>query len=263
MNSIPTWFFTLRLKQFIQNNSQNTHHVSAYVFIFPTQQEVKINDQYTYLPASLMKLPAMITYYREAERNPKVLQQKLTYQANTEQPLHQNITPDKTIASGSVYTVDDLIKRMIIYSDNRSSNLLFDHLSEDALRQTFNAVDIATPNFADINYSISPSDYAKFFIELYNHSYLNKAMSQRALNVLKKTGYTKALVAGVPSNVHVAHKFGERRVSGGEVANQFHECGIVYKPHKPYLLCVMTDGADIFQQAQLVKKISSFVYQNI
>jgi beta-lactamase class A len=262
LESINTYFFTTSLKHFIENNVPNSDHISVYIYKFNTKQEIKINDNYQYMPASLMKLPCMITYYKGVEADPRLLQKIVIYQSSMEKPLTQNIHPYKTLLSGEKYTINDLIDRMIIYSDNNASNLLLDHLNPNNLNHTFSDIGIAPPNFSNIKYTISASDFGKFFIELYNESYLNKAMSQKALVLLEKSDYKGGLVAGVPKNILVAHKFGERRMKGAKMVNQFHDCGIVYVPHDPYVLCVMTDGNDIYKQAGLVKNISRFVYQN-
>ena len=50
----------------------------------------------------------------------------------------------------------------------------------------------------------------------------------------------------VPAGTVIAHKFGEwgrERPEGFE--QQFHDCGIVYRPGRPYLACVMTRGRSL------------------
>lgn len=55
--------------------------------------------------------------------------------------------------------------------------------------------------------------------------------------MLKDSEFRGGLVAGVPSNIMVAHKFGESKLNNEK---QFHDCGIVYFPKNQYLLCVMS-----------------------
>ena len=76
-------------------------------------------------------------------------------------------------------------------------------------------------------------------------------MSEKALGLLQKSEFHKGLVAGVPSGTIVAHKFGERDgLTIGE--KQLHDCGIIYYPGNPYLLCVMTRGDNFDELAGVV-----------
>jgi beta-lactamase class A len=252
--------FSNDLSRFIADNSQNTKHISAYIYLFKSKKVISYNESYKYLPASLSKIAIMITYYKLAEADPKILQNTLVYKKRNRNSLSQNIHPKDMLEVGKAYKIDDLINRMIISSDNDATNVLINNLTDDALQKTFTDVGIAAPQPDDFEYSISIADFSKFFIELENATYLNKTMSQKALEVLKLSHYKDGLVAGVPDTIPVAEKFGERVIKGTKSVNQFHECGIVFYPGNPYLLCVMTDGNDIYQQAKIVKNISHFVY---
>jgi beta-lactamase class A len=93
---------------------------------------------------------------------------------------------------------------------------------------------------------------------LYYSTYLNKDYSEKALELLSNTEFTQGLVAPLPRSVTVAHKFGERALPDG--TNQLHDCGIVYYPGHPYLLCIMTKGPDFKDLTQAIQQISSKVY---
>ena len=76
------------------------------------------------------------------------------------------------------------------------------------------------------------------------------------------TSFKDGLLAGVPRDVTVAHKFGSRRIGESEKV-QLHDCGIVYAPERPYILCVMTQGSDFTKLAGVIKSISANVYQSV
>jgi hypothetical protein len=103
-------------------------------------------------------------------------------------------------------------------------------------------------------------DYGMFFRVLFNASYLSKDSSEKALKLLSESTFTKGLVAGIPSGVSISHKFGER-VMGD--TRQLHDCGIVYLPKQPYLLCIMTRGKDFDQLAGVISEISKKVYDDV
>ena len=62
----------------------------------------------------------------------------------------------------------------------------------------------------------------------------------------------------------MAHKFGENTdidlTTGTQVDKELHDCGIVYVPQKPYLLCVMTRGQDFNSLTNVISSISKIVY---
>jgi beta-lactamase class A len=252
----------LKLCNFISTKTHTVKHISIYFYSFKTAKEIKINDTYKYYPASLEKVPIMIAYLKIAQSYPTILQYPLSYTLNDSKPYKQNIVLGKNIYYNKKYTVDELIQKMIEFSDNKATNVLFDHLNTRIITNVFTDLGIKNPEVNNINYLISVSDYAKFFKALYKEDYLNKGMSQKAMHYLIESKYRNGLVAGVPSSVPVAEKFGERIFYKPEKISQFHECGIFYT-HDPYLLCVMTDGNNIYQQSDIVKDISQLVYSEI
>jgi beta-lactamase class A len=222
-----------------------------------------INEKEYFSPASLVKVPVMIAYYKLAETDPLILQKKLV---NTRpyDPKEQNIVPEVSLAVNQEYTIEELIRRMIVYSDNLAYDLLLDNIDNQKIFNVYRdlGADISKASEDPNGNIITVTDYASFLRILFNSSYLDKDSSEKALKLLSEVAYKNGLVAGVPKNVLVAHKFGERQYMGtGE--KQLHDCGIVYEPQKPYLLCIMTRGNNFENDAALIRSISSTVYKQI
>ena len=104
---------------------------------------------------------------------------------------------------------------------------------------------------------------------LYNGTYLTKEMSEKALELLSKVDFTGGIRSGLPSDMVVAQKFGERDISttsgvarAGDI-KELHDCGIVYFPDHPYLLCVMTSGNNFDKLSSVLKDVSNVVYQSM
>jgi beta-lactamase class A len=100
--------------------------------------------------------------------------------------------------------------------------------------------------------------YSSFFRILYNGTYLSQDNSERLLTVLSRSAFSQGLSAGLPQDITVAHKFGEADSPDG--TKQLHDCGIVYKPRQPYLICVMTKGNNFPALAKVIGHISETVY---
>jgi len=243
---------------------KNINFASIYFRDLNNGPWIGINEKEYFAPASLIKVPVLITYLKKAENHPEVLQTKIPLIVTPDGDSIQNIKPSVSLAPDQEYTIEDLLEKMIIYSDNDAYNTLSQNLTNDEILKVYKDLDIdiskafTNPN-GDI---ITVKDYASFYRILFNASYLNQDMSEKALAMLSQTQYKDAIVAGVPKNISVSHKFGERKfLDTGET--QFHDCGIVYLPKKPYLLCVMTRGGDLQKSSQVIKNISQKVYQDL
>ena len=221
---------------------------------------IGINENKEFTPASLLKVPILITYYKMAENNPEILKQLILTDAANQGFTTPNIRPAKTIEVGKKYSVEELLEAMIIQSDNFAANTLLSKLSEEGFAKIFNDLGLSYPNIYKTEDFMSVKDYASFFRILYNASYLDKFYSEKALKLLASSEFNLGLTAGLPENIEIAHKFGERKNNDIE---QLHDCGIIYKQNKDYLLCVMTRGTDFDNLADVISDISKLVYENV
>lgn len=223
-----------------------------------------VNASETFLPASLLKVPIMMTLLHESESNPAILNEKITYNPGTSTPqlsTMQTIVPQESIKAGQTYTISQLIVYMIEYSDNNAMNLLFNRVPIADQIDLYNQLGVDSSVLTNATGGLTVKQYSVFFRILYNSSYLSRTDSEFALSLLSKTDFDNGLRAGVPSNIVISHKFGERQLNGG--LQQLHDCGIVYYPNHPYLLCVMSRGTDMSSLSSALSDISLFVYNKI
>ena len=252
--------------QFVINqkiNNQKISFASVYYRDLNNGPWFSINGDEYFSPASLIKVPVLMAYLKEAEDDPSLLSKKIT-DTKPFDYSQQNITPTQTLEVNKEYTVEDLIERMIVYSDNAAYELLLDNIDNTKIFNVYQDldVDISKAQNDPNGNIITVEDYASFFRILFNASYLNQSMSEKALNLLSQSQYYDGLVAGIPKDIIVAHKFGERQFLPSK-EKQLHDCGIVYLPNKPYLLCVMSRGSDFNQAANFIKEVSQTVYNEI
>lgn len=220
---------------------------------------VGLNEEEKFAPASLMKLPLMISYLKQSENYPDLLSKSYVFNTKDDSYSKQNIVPEELMSIGNSYTVEDLIFRMIAYSDNSALSILLRNSSFFGFR-VFDDLSVELPKDKENEDFMSVRTYSKFFRILYNGSYLNFANSDAALRILSMTQYKDGIVAGVPDDVVVAHKFGEREFNG---VKQLHDCGIVYHPDKPYVLCVMTRGDNIEKMSDAIATLSKYTYEEV
>lgn len=160
---------------------------------------------------------------------------------------------------GQIYTVEELLRNMIVSSDNISGQLLSRNMDSKFIASLYSDLGLHIPDLNEQEHQISGKDYATFFRTLYNATYLNQKLSEKALKLLTQTDFRDGIVAGVPENITVAHKFAERRYTEGGV--QLHDCGIVYYSKSPYLLCIMTKGEELETLKKIIKNISRMIYE--
>jgi beta-lactamase class A len=222
-----------------------------------------INEKELFSPASLLKVPLMIAYFKESEYSPGILQQSILFDHSVNQQ-EQNIKPEKELISGEEYSIEELIRRMIVYSDNEAYELLINNINITNYEKIFNdlGIDISLAKDNPGGNIINIKSYASFFRVLYNASYLSKEMSETALDLLSQSTYKKGLVKPLPKDLLVAHKFGERNYLTSQ-DKQLHDCGIIYLLNKPYLLCIMSKGNDFDTLSKFIQNASYIVYKHL
>jgi len=221
-----------------------------------------INEDVQYNPASMMKVPVMIAWLKRAEKDPKVMKRTFIYDGKQDMSAPQTIKPAKTLTPGVAYTVDELLRYMLNYSDNNATALLYNALSPEELNDVLDSMDVENNPNVETN-STTVHGYSGFFRILYNAAYLNREMSEKALKLLSLQDFPQGIAARVPSGTVVAAKFGEfTNVAPGE-DKQLHEFGIVYHPKGPYILGIMTRGSDLAIQTEVIREISARVYAEV
>lgn len=256
-----------RINAYVERSKIETRVSRAGIFYrdLTTRRWFSINADAEFYPASLAKLPLAITYHKLADLKTGLFDQKLTLDILPGYTNEgQRVSVESPMQAGTSYSVKDMIDDMIIYSDNRPIGPLITYVSRDVWSKVY--VDLGVlhkNNDGTETLSVTPRSIALIFRALFNASYLTPEASQELLTTMTHTRYDKALVAGVEQGVVVAHKFGETTTEGdsGVLTSALHDCGIVYKPGKPYILCVMTEGKNFQELEKTIAEISSIVYQ--
>lgn len=253
--------FKRKLKEIIDGRiaAGDTTHVSVFVRHLDSGSSFGINSKELFAPASLLKVPLMMAWLKRAERNPAVLMQKFTFDGRRDLTATQSVKPRETLRPGVAYTVDDLLYRMLAYSDNNAWWLLLTNIDTKELDAIVADLDVNFDPAKAAGDSISVRAFSSFFRVLYNATYLNREMSEKALEYLSHMDFRDGIIAGVPIGVPVASKFGERTLENSGV-RELHEFGIVYHPKGPYLIGIMTKGNDFGRLVTVLRDISFEVY---
>ena len=245
-----------------ERKKSNITHVSLYFRDLVNGPILGINEQEEFSPASLLKLPLLITYLRLAEEDKNLLKKKILYTNKIE--ISQNFEPSRIIDQTTRHEIGELLNALIIYSDNVAYYWLVAYLRQafpkrNPLLETNQELGILEPKNT-LEDTITVRSYGSIFRSLYYGTYLSEVPSEQALGLLAKSEFDKGIAAGVPKELAVANKFGERATLNSKI-KQLHDCGIIYYPNNPYLLCIMTKGEDFEKLAKIITDLSRMVYE--
>jgi beta-lactamase class A len=171
----------------------------VYFHELPGARWVGIDENHSYDPASMLKVVLMIAYFREAEEKPALLDQKYTYTSSID-AINTSVVFDSssTLRVGNAYSVNQLIRSMIVDSDNGAKDILLNKMDMTALKQVYDDLHIPDPAASTSEYKISPIAYSLFFRIIYNSTYLDRTYSEEAMSLLSQATFTDGLVGGVP-----------------------------------------------------------------
>jgi beta-lactamase class A len=217
-----------------------------------------VNEDEKYHPGSLIKVPMLMYYLKKAETDPTVLEKQLMLQSDPNQLPNQTYKAQQ-IVPGIKYSVRELLKYMVAYSDNNATFLLNNNCSIPDFKKVFSTHGIAEPNVFDTNYVMNVKEYSVFMRSLYNATFLSPQYSDYALSLLSESSFTQGMSNKIPKDVVVARKFGEAFRSN---KRELHESGIIYCNKRPYILIVMTKGANQTNQVSFISAISETIFKS-
>lgn len=239
--------------------------ISVYFKNLTTGSWVGINENDHYAPASLMKVPIMLAIFKQAEQDPTFLKKELYYDGSSDLNREEYYKPQEKILPHHSYSIEKLLDYMITYSDNNATVLLLSVTPKTALTEIFTDLGLPVPDdttTGTIDY-MSDKLYSRLFRVLYNSTYLNEEYSEKALKILANPDFPNGIAHSLPSGISVANKFGERTIYNEDKTiryRELHDCGIIYVPKSPYLLCIMTKGNDFKALETVIQDISTMTY---
>lgn len=222
----------------------------------------EIPGEGAFAPASLVKIPLLIAVLAYEEGEPGFMDVLRPFPGSGESRGRQFRRPNVDMIKGRDYTGWRFAEAMIVESDNVALDVLGGLLPLEAYASVYADLGITG---ADLELGRAHARVVGgMFRTLYDASYLSPEMSERVLALAARTTFREGLVAGVPPQTKVSHKFGEWSSDvGGARAHQLHDCGIVYPERGPYVLCVMTRGPAMDALPGVIAGVARAVHQAV
>lgn len=154
---------------------------------------------------------------------------------------------------GKSYTVESLLWRMIVQSDNTAQSMLFALLGRSNIEKRL-VEDLELKETSLENFETSNRDMAFMLERIYNKEFLNENLSNHLMNLMIQ-GYARDRIkAGVPNGTKVANK-------GGTLPSSKHDVAIVFSEKQDYLLVIYTDEIIEAKAVQTIKDVSKMTWE--
>ena len=266
------------IEKYIEQFKDKT--IAVAVHDLETEEEIMINADESFHPASTMKVPVMMEVFRQAEAGLLSLDDCL--------PLVNSFT---SIADGSKYTLDvnddsettfyqrlgesesirELTRLMIVRSSNLATNILLEKVGTKSVQDFIHTLGIegvivrrgVEDNAAfrlGMNNIATARGLTQTMKLIANGKVISEQASQQMIEIMLKQEFNESLPALLPASAKVAHKTGWT----GEF---YHDTGIVLPDGgKPYAISLMTRGfAEDDEKAahECMSNISRMVYEQL
>jgi len=223
----------------------------VYILDLHTQQFCGINQEVVFHAASTFKIPMNLFLFQQIALNKINPQLKLTYK-----PQHyEGGTGILQFARyGTSYTIYELAKYSMVYSDNVATNMLLGYLGRKNVKDFMRSLG---GKVVDDRRNITcPRDMAYYMKALVAFWENYPEYGSILLNHLENTVFNERIPKLLPSGTRVAHKIGNWPATGS-----YHDVGIVFHPTHPYIISLFSKGVpDRTHCFRVLQNLSLLVY---
>ena len=276
--SVPTLFLLLSMISSLQAQSTRrtalSDSLTAYLHRLPPTTHVSLSVKslsdstiaFTHraderVPsASVIKLPIMLDVMERVKAG--------TFNLDA---VHILRNAEKTGGSGILQTYPDqsqltyreLLRLMMVHSDNTATNIFISKLGRDAINNRIRAIGLTKSQLNRVmmdtlavkqgreNY-VTAREMSTLVEKIYRHQVATPALCDEMLAILKQNDDTTTIPRLLPKGTVVAHKTGTLTYVRGDV-------GIVYGKN-PFLLSVFVEGVPTPEAEQIIGEIALACY---
>lgn len=218
--------------------SRNEAEKIEYYFEYlPSGMSIGVNERKQFPAGSLGKVPIVLAVYKKIETG-KIKENDLVTLSDKDKDKEFGDFWQKP--TGTKITVEEAVRRTLTYSDNTTFRMLHSLLNEKDVLDAYNMMDIS---FVEVEGKSRPYISAKSnssaLKALFLSVYLKQEYSSKLLSFMSESPFNDGLTKYMEPGVKVSHKIGVASFLGTPTSS---DCGIVYIPNRPYLLCIMVQG---------------------
>jgi beta-lactamase class A len=248
------------LKQYLIN--LNLSH-SLYFEYLPNGANIRNGADNQSEAASLLKVPIVMDLYRLSELGQINIDQQVTVK-QSDISTDSDYGDPTHLQAGNTLTLRQAAQITLQYSDNTTLQVIKDQVlpllsdSTDSVQSLDIAYGTIGNNPGTEQVTISAMSYSSVLKCLYYACFNTPQDSTQILDYLSNSVEHGRLMAGVPAGIRVAHKVGSSLVSQSD-------CGIIYDPGKPYLVCLMFFNlpSSVTNIDQYFQSVSQMIYNYV
>lgn len=247
--------------------SEQDIRIGFYFEYLPTGLSIGIKEQDAFYRASLVKLPIVMKLYKLIEEGKIDKNEVLKITENDIDKGYGNLWKEGRVE----ISLSEAINLALTKSDNTAFRVINNRVDkeiqlsgnqiEKAIVEVYQYLDIPLSE-SGATESITPKGYGSILKSLFFSAYLSYEDSSEILDYLSKSEFTNWIPAGVPDEIKVAHKTGTFDIENSVYSVQA-DCGIVYYPDRPYLICVMVNSDNLDESLKQIHKLSEMVYEYV
>lgn len=226
-----------------------------YFEYLPSGTSIGVNSTNDFYSASLFKVPVVMAYYHYLERTGKSGETLMIQKED----IDKNFGDLWKKGAGAKISSDDAIRLALSESDNTAAKVIARKVEDQDFQAVYPALDLNLQTGSG-GAILSARDYSTVIKALYFSSVIKREDSNKVLQYLSQSKFDDKLVAGLPKGTLVAHKIGDYR--DGKDNKSYMDCGIVYLPQRPYMLCMMSVGDEKTAQSRM-SKLSKTIYNYV
>lgn len=251
------------LSRKVSNIIKKKNFKVGYVFIDTnTGLGVQVNGTREFPAASVAKVAVMAAAYNLSYTGKLDLNQKVEYK-ECDRLGGSGVL--QWMRCGTSYTLWNLIRLMIVLSDNSATKMVVDtigmpqingYLTSEALTKITitDPTMLVEPPSSEVNLT-SPYDMAKLLSKIRNSQGFAPEDSKEMLKFMRNQKYRWGIWRGVPKGVVVADKT-------GNLEGILNDAGIVFTKKGEYVLSIFTWGAKKQREARLlINELSKITYE--
>ncbi|MCA9380695.1 serine hydrolase [Candidatus Dojkabacteria bacterium] len=233
-------------------------HFGIYLYDLNRNQALEINDNQTFPPASISKLPSVLLTLRDIDAGKYSFDTLVTVK---DELKHTNWDTIGQYPAGTKLPLRTFIDAAILESNNSAHYHLHNLLGGLSVVNPRTQNELGAQTFFLDPHQATARSIGTVLIKLYKGEILSEELTDYMINLMKNTGsdLRLAIPGGVPNGVEVANKVGF--LFGGIEGSTYSDSAIVYGEKTDYVLVVLNDKAPDYPYGYLkIKDISEIVY---
>ena len=223
-----------------------TGNYGFFVYRLSDQVEYGFNQDDVFKAASLIKIPAVIALYQEAQSGRLNLDG--TYVLRESDKFEGNGSLINYPA-GSKFTFRELARFALHESDNTAFNIFEIYLGDRKIQEAI--LGLGMTNTSIYDNTTTPRDIAMLFAKLKNAEILGPVESREILSYMENTSFDAWLRAGVPEGINIEHKY-------GRLAGVVNDVGVVESNN--HIIAILSTDIDENEADRIIPEISKAIY---